>query len=97
MPELTNPRAERVKAVRALAGRPARSRSGRFLVEGPQAVREAVRADHVRVHDLYVTDAAAARYDEILAAATARGIVTRIDGMAAIDTVADQIDAILKS
>ena len=40
---MTNPRAERVRQVAALAGRPARERSGRFLVEGPQAVREAVR------------------------------------------------------
>ena len=41
---LTNPRAERVKAVRALAGRSVRQRAGRFVVEGPQAVREAVLA-----------------------------------------------------
>ncbi|WP_273651407.1 TrmH family RNA methyltransferase [Cellulomonas fimi] len=102
MPELTNPRAERVKAVRALAGRPARSRSGRFLVEGPQAVREAVRADHVRVHDLYVTDAAAERYREIVVAAAGRGIAARtgspevLDAMSAdaqgVVAVADQVD-----
>ena len=38
-PELTNPRAERVRSVRALSGRSVRGRQGRFLVEGPQAVR----------------------------------------------------------
>lgn len=101
MPELTNPRAERVKAVRALAGRPARSRSGRFLVEGPQAVREVVHADHVRVHDLYLTDAAAARYGEIVAAADRRGVPVRtgtpevLDAMSAdaqgVVAVADQV------
>ena len=40
---LSNPRSDRVKAVRALSGRSVRERTGRFLVEGPQAVREAVR------------------------------------------------------
>lgn len=69
MPELTNPRAERVKAVRALAGRPVRERQGRFLVEGPQGVRELVRHMPGRVRDLYLTAAAVERYPEIAAAA----------------------------
>lgn len=72
---LTNPRSDRVRAVRALAGRAVRERRGRFLVEGPQAVREAV-VGRLRVHDLYVTDAAAARYAEIVAAAQERRIRT---------------------
>lgn len=87
MPELTNPRAERVKAVRALAGRPARTRSGRFLVEGPQAVREAVRERAVRVHDVYVTDEAAARYREIVADAVARGVVVRTGSVEVLDAM----------
>jgi TrmH family RNA methyltransferase len=66
-PELTNPRSERVKAVRALSGRSVRLRSGRFLVEGPQSVREVVREAPGRVRDLYVTPAGADRYGEILA------------------------------
>ena len=41
---MDNPRAERVRAVAALAGRTARRRSGTFLVEGPQGCREALRA-----------------------------------------------------
>ena len=69
---LVNPRADRVKAVRALAGRSARQRAGRFLVEGPQSVREAVSADLV-VHDVYLSEASAARYPEIVAAADERG------------------------
>lgn len=71
-PELTNPRAERVKAVRALSGRSVRQRTGRFLVEGPQAVREAVRFAAVR--DVYLTAAAAERYDEIVESARDRGL-----------------------
>jgi len=40
---LTNPRADRVRSVRALSKRPVRVRTGRVAVEGPQGVREAVR------------------------------------------------------
>ena len=72
MPELSNPRAERVRAVRALTGRSVRVRSGRFLVEGPQAVREAVRFAAVR--DVYLTAAAADRYSEIAEAARDRSM-----------------------
>jgi TrmH family RNA methyltransferase len=68
---LTNPRAERVRSVRALSGRSVRTRTGRFVVEGPQGVREAVREVPGRIHDLYVTASAAARYPEILRAAHA--------------------------
>jgi TrmH family RNA methyltransferase len=59
---LTNPRSDRVKAVRALSRRSVRQRTGRFLVEGPQSVREAVRHHPEQVLDLYVTEAAAERY-----------------------------------
>ena len=57
---LSNPRSDRVRAVRRLAGRSARERAGRFLVEGPQAVREAVAARPQRgtvrcVRELYLT------------------------------------------
>ena len=76
VPELTNPRAERVKAVRALSGRSVRERHGRFVVEGPQAVREAVLAHGgpVHVRDVYASSSAAARYPEIVAAAAAAGL-----------------------
>ena len=76
VPELTNPRAERVKAVRALSGRSVRVRSGRFLVEGPQSVREAVRFAAVR--DVYLTAGAADRYGEIATAARERGLTVHL-------------------
>ena len=60
-----------MKAVRRLTGRSARVREGRFAVEGPQAVREAVAGPGVLA--LYVTDDAAARHPQILDAARARG------------------------
>src|SRR4051794_4871527 len=71
---LENPRADRVRSVRALAGRSARLRAGRFVVEGPQAVREAVAVPAVRVHDVYLTAASAQRYPEIVRGAKEGGI-----------------------
>ena len=76
-PVLDNPRAERVKAVRRLGRRVARERTGRFVAEGPQAVREAVLA-HGRSGDvvaaLYVTPEAADRYADELDLARAAGL-----------------------
>lgn len=66
---LANPRADRVRQVRALSGRSARSRHGLFLVEGPQGVREAVRWAPGQVRDVYLTPTAADRYPEIVDAA----------------------------
>lgn len=74
MIELTNPRSERVRAVRSLSGRSARARAGRFLVEGPQGVREAVRFAAGRTRALYVGDSARERYAEIVGEARAAGI-----------------------
>jgi RNA methyltransferase, TrmH family len=68
---LTNPRADRVRAVRALTGRSARARHEQFLVEGPQGVREAVRFAAAAVRDVYVTVEASQRYPEIVDAAGA--------------------------
>jgi TrmH family RNA methyltransferase len=71
---ITNPGSDRVKAVRRLAQRPVRQRTGRFLVEGPQGVREAVRYAADRVVDVYATAEASARYAaDILAPARAAG------------------------
>ena len=66
---LTNPRSDRVKAVRALSRRSVRSRTGQFRAEGPQAVREAVRFAPEHVRDLYVTPEAADRHGDVVAAA----------------------------
>ncbi|HXD29198.1 MAG TPA: RNA methyltransferase, partial [Arthrobacter sp.] len=41
-PDMTNPRADRVKDVARLATRSGRAKRGAFLAEGPQAVREAL-------------------------------------------------------
>ena len=95
-PELTNPHAERVKAVRALSGRSARQRTGRFLVEGPQGVREAVRSAKVR--DVFLTAAAAERHAEILTVARERGLQVHVasdDVLAAMSPDAQGVVAIV--
>ncbi|MBB2925162.1 RNA methyltransferase [Cellulomonas cellasea] len=94
-PLLDNPRADRVKAVRALAGRPARVRHGQFLVEGPQAVRELVLEDAAHVRDLYLTEAAADRYEEILAAARAAGVRTHLATPAVLDAMSPDAQHVL--
>ena len=82
---LSNPRAERVKAVRALSTRAVRQRSGRFVVEGPQAVREAVLA--ADVHDVYVTLESAQRYPEIVVAAQDRDIAVHVGTAEVLDAM----------
>ena len=66
---LTNPRSDRVKAVRSLSRRSVRARTGEFLAEGPQAVREAVAFRPDLVRDVYVTPEAAERHAAIVTAA----------------------------
>lgn len=60
---LTNPRADRVRSVRRLAGGSARRREGLFLAEGPACAREGLAAGAVK--DLYLTEAAAARHPDL--------------------------------
>jgi TrmH family RNA methyltransferase len=79
---LSNTRSERVRAARRLAGRSARRRAGQFLVEGPQAVREAVAAHSGpgrpgAVRELFVTPDGAARHPQILERAQAAGVPVR--------------------
>lgn len=95
VPELTNPRAERVMAVRALAGRSARRRSGRYVAEGPQAVREAVRFAPGQVRDLYATEAAAERYAEIVADARSAGLSVRIAAVDVLEAMSGDAQGLL--
>ncbi|MFP5073095.1 TrmH family RNA methyltransferase [Pseudonocardia nantongensis] len=75
-------RTPRVAAARKLLRRAGRDRAGRFLVEGAQAVREALDAGPV--HELFVTDVAADRNPELLAVARDHGVpVVPVTGKAA--------------
>lgn len=92
---LANPRADRVKQVRALAGRSARSRHGQFLVEGPQSVREAVRHAASSVRDVYLTPAAAARYTEIVDDARAAGLFLHVGAPEVLDAMSADAQGVL--
>lgn len=94
-PLLTNPGADRVRAVRALAGRAARRRVGRYLVEGPQAVREVVRwAPHL-VRDVYLTPEAADRYTEIVADARAADLYVHLGDDAVLSAMSADAQGVL--
>ncbi len=72
---MDNPRSDRVRSVAALSKRSVRTRTGRFAVEGPQGVREAVRHAPGRVRDVYLTADAAQRYAaDIVEPAMAAGL-----------------------
>jgi TrmH family RNA methyltransferase len=65
-------RTPRVVAARRLQRRRDRDTAGRFLAEGPQAVREALTVPGV-VHEVFATGAALARHADIAAAAGRAG------------------------
>ena len=95
MPELINPRSERVRSVRALSGRSARLRTGRFLVEGPQSVREAVRYAPDLVRDLFLTETAADRYTEIVGAAHEAGVTLRSGSDEVLDAMSPDAQGVV--
>ena len=64
--DLTSTRSARVTEVRHLYDRRHRAERGAFVVEGPQAVREAVAAG---LQELYVSENALGRHADIVAAA----------------------------
>ncbi|WP_130013593.1 TrmH family RNA methyltransferase [Serinicoccus sediminis] len=75
-PLLSNARSGRVREVSALGRRAARERSGRFLVEGPQAVRELLRYAGAQARALYVTEGAGERHAELVDAAREADVPT---------------------
>ncbi|MFK5634964.1 MULTISPECIES: TrmH family RNA methyltransferase [unclassified Ornithinimicrobium] len=76
-PLLSNARSDRVKQVAALGRRAARDRQRRFLVEGPQAVRELLGYAAPAAEVLYVTESGAERHTELVDAARDAGVPAR--------------------
>jgi TrmH family RNA methyltransferase len=70
--QVTSAKSERVTAVRALHARSGRRKAGRFVVEGPQAVRSAVAAGVV-VHDLFVDVGTGGSFSDVISAVEASG------------------------
>ncbi|MCC3280538.1 RNA methyltransferase [Arthrobacter sp. zg-Y40] len=96
-PLMSNPRADRVRDVARLAGRSSRLKSGRFLAEGPQAVREALSAHRAAaanggsavVHEVYATQACLDRLPEL--ADLARGLTLRLATDEVLAAMADTV------
>jgi TrmH family RNA methyltransferase len=82
-------RTPRVVAARKLLRRAGREKAGKFLVEGSQAVREALGG--VRVHDLFVTPAALERNPDLIATAEADGVPVTIVTDRAAETLSDTV------
>ncbi|WP_382307048.1 TrmH family RNA methyltransferase [Herbiconiux sp. UC225_62] len=88
---LDNPRSPRVRAVAKLAKKGARSETGLFLLEGPQAVSEAlVFSPHLLV-ELFATPTALERYTEIAQGASDAGIDVEFVTEQVLDTMADTV------
>ncbi|TLM84979.1 RNA methyltransferase [Pseudarthrobacter sp. NamE2] len=97
---LSNPRADRVRDVAKLAGRPARIKRGQFLAEGPQAVREALKLHQESlaagapgvVTDVFASEACLDRFPEFeeLAEGTSARLATDEVLAAMADTVNPQ-------
>lgn len=71
---IDNPRSPQVRAVTKLHKREARSLTGLFLLEGPQAVAEALLYRPELMVELYATPTALARYTDIAQAAVDAGV-----------------------
>ena len=73
---IDNPRSPRVRAVAKLAKREARSETGLFLVEGPQAVAEVLQHRPESVIEVFATPRASDRHPDVFDAASAEGLET---------------------
>ncbi len=88
---LDNPRSPRVRAVAKLAKKGARSETGLFLLEGPQAVAEALVYGPQLLVELYATPTALERYAEIAHAAADARVDVQFVTEQVLDTMADTV------
>lgn len=88
---IDNPRSPRVRAVAKLAKREARSETGLFLVEGPQAVSEAFAYRPELIVDLFATPTAWEKHSSLAAAASEAGIDVEFVSEHVLETMADTV------
>jgi len=88
---IDNPRSPRVRAVAKLAKRQARAETGLFLVEGPQAVAEALAFRAPMLVDLYLTPSAFERHADLVQAAVRHGVTAETVSDAVLETMADTV------
>lgn len=84
-------RSARVKAAKRLHRRAFRTKARRFLVEGPQAVREVLALADTDGVELFATTAAADRYGDLLDRAVSAGIPVHWGTEAALATLAETV------
>ncbi len=88
---IDNPRSPRVRAVAKLARRDARSETGLFLLEGPQAVSEALQFRPELLVELFATPTASERYGAISRLAAETGLELEFVTEAVIEAMADTV------
>ncbi|MCJ0699932.1 MULTISPECIES: RNA methyltransferase [Frigoribacterium] len=88
---LDNPRSPRVRAVAKLAKRDARTDTGSFLLEGPQAVSEALAFRPELLVDLFATPTALERHPQVGAAAREAELEIEFVSEAVIAAMSDTV------
>ncbi len=88
---LENPRSPRVRAVAKLSKRAARQETGLFLLEGPQAAREALAWASETVLELYATPTALEKHTDVRDAAIDAGVDLQYTTEAVLDAMADTV------
>ncbi|MGV1033605.1 MAG: TrmH family RNA methyltransferase [Microbacteriaceae bacterium] len=88
---LENPRSPRVRAVAKLAKKAERQETGMFLLEGPQAVAEALTYRPQLLVELYATPTAFERYTDIAATAVDAGVDVEFVSEQVLDSMADTV------
>jgi RNA methyltransferase, TrmH family len=88
---IDNPRSPRVRAVAKLAKRDARSQTGLFLLEGPQAVSEAMAFRPELVVELFATPTALERYTELAQTAVDAGVDIEFVSEDVLQAMADTV------
>lgn len=88
---LENPRSPRVRAVAKLSKRSARQETGLFLLEGPQAAREALAFRPDTLVELFATPSAMEKHQDIRAQAEQAGVEIVFTAEAVLDAMADTV------
>jgi len=88
---IDNPRSPRVRGVAKLAKRDARSQTGFFLLEGPQAVTEALTYRSELLVELFATPTALDKYPEIARIADEIGLEVEFVTEDVLDSMADTV------
>jgi TrmH family RNA methyltransferase len=88
---LENPRSPRVRAVAKLTKRSARQETGLFLLEGPQAAREALGHRPDTLVEVFATPTALERHADVREAARDAGVEVIFTTEAVLDAMADTV------